>query len=184
MPEIVKLPGAPNQDEKKLTLHMLQKLREENEILEIQYMGKTEIQKQVPDYQNLTQQEKANTKKVYRQFLVRRKRHLEIMLTNGLTFWTEQVPQSKVTKPYYIQDMTLSKNNSTLVIQVALQDNDASFYSKIYKYNNTSNNFEYDDSSKWGNKNKQQKNLALDKDGEIYSIDIEITNVKIKANWR
>ena len=42
------------------------------------------------------------TAKEVRQFMVRRKRHLEIIYTNGLEYWTEKVDKSEVKHPYYI----------------------------------------------------------------------------------
>lgn len=40
--------------------------------------------------------------KQFRQFLVRRKKHLEVLFTNGLNQWSETVPNSEIRAPHYI----------------------------------------------------------------------------------
>ena len=46
--------------------------------------------------------------KEYRQFMVRRKKHLEIIYTNGITYWSEIVEKSAVNHPYFVQDIMMS----------------------------------------------------------------------------
>lgn len=78
--------------------------KEENELMELCYMGKV--------YDN------AENKEIqcYRQILVRRKRCLQVMFTNGLMYMTSDIPKSEANKPFVISDIMLSSNGQKLVV--------------------------------------------------------------------
>lgn len=62
----------------------------ENEIMELQYMGQISIFSPPKKATKNNDQSMDDLEaKAYRQFLVRRRTSLEIMLTNGIIFWTE-----------------------------------------------------------------------------------------------
>ena len=82
---------------KAMNSKLLKELEEENEIMEMCYMGK--IKKTMGIGQGT---------KVFRQILVRKRHHLEIMLTNGFGYYTEVVAGSEIHKPYIINDIMLS----------------------------------------------------------------------------
>jgi len=65
--------------------------------------------------------------KEYRQFMVRKLRHLEIIYTDGLEYWTEQVDKSEVKPPYYIADILMSNENDILLSYSAIRGNEAAF---------------------------------------------------------
>ena len=70
----------------------LQPLNQNNEIEELIYIGKT-----------LMDKHKQNTKPTdYFSFLVRRKRSLEVMLTNGLTYFSDPIEESFTKSPFFI----------------------------------------------------------------------------------
>ena len=87
---------------------------DENEIMEIIYMKKAyfrsdEISKQLVKVKDDEVSEyKFDQLKEYRQFMVRRKKHLEIIYTNGITYWSEIVEKSAVNHPYFVQDIMMS----------------------------------------------------------------------------
>lgn len=54
--------------------------------------------------------------KVLQQFLIRRKRSLELMYTNGLCHWVTEIKGSKVESPYIISDISLSQDNRILIV--------------------------------------------------------------------
>ena len=64
------------------------------------------------------------------KFMVRRKRHLEMMYTDGLRFWTEKVERSEANHPYSLYDIILSPDNNTLLAycHTTGNDKDAAFY--------------------------------------------------------
>lgn len=75
----------------------------DNEILEVLYITKVKF---LMEGKNLfplfndgeprdnSPGSKVLPEKSYRQFLIRRKKHLEVMYTNGLNFWTEMIEGS------------------------------------------------------------------------------------------
>lgn len=65
---------------------LVKELEEENEIIDLIYIGKTN----------------AKNNKSFRSVLVHKKRNLYIMLTNGNFFSMEEVPDSGVIRPYKI----------------------------------------------------------------------------------
>ena len=65
--------------------------------------------------------------KEYRQFMVRKLRHLEIIYTDGLEYWTVQVDQSEVKPPYYIADILMSNDNGILLSYSSIRGNEAAF---------------------------------------------------------
>ena len=74
------------------------------------------------------------TPKEVRQFMVRRKRHLEIVYTNGLEYWTERVDKSEVKHPYYIQDIIMSPDNNILISYCSIPGNEAAFYAHKFMF--------------------------------------------------
>jgi hypothetical protein len=86
---------------KAMNSKLLKELEEENEIMEMCYMGK--IKKTMGIGQGM---------KVFRQILIRKRHHLEIMLTNerdnSFGYHTEVVAGSEIHKPYIINDIMLS----------------------------------------------------------------------------
>jgi len=60
-----------------------------------------------------------------RVFIIRRKRHLEMMYTNGTLYWTSIVDGSQINYPYYIQDAIMSPDNTTLLAYCSVETGDA-----------------------------------------------------------
>ena len=65
--------------------------------------------------------------KEYRQFMVRRRKHLEIMYTNGIVYWNQKVAKSEVKTPYFIQDIIMDKKCKTLLSYHAIPGHELSF---------------------------------------------------------
>jgi len=86
---------------KAMNSKLLKELEEENEIMEMCYMGK--IKKTMGIGQGT---------KVFRQILIRKRHHLEIMLLNerdnSFGYHTEEIAGSEIHKPYIINDIMLS----------------------------------------------------------------------------
>jgi hypothetical protein len=59
---------------------------DDNEIQELQYMGRVKLIEDTAKKLNESSNNKKSKIFAYRQFLVRRNRSLEIMITNGLSF--------------------------------------------------------------------------------------------------
>ena len=78
--------------------------KEENELMELIYMGKVYDSVDNKDVQ------------CYRQILVRRKRCLQVMFTNGLMYMTYDVPGSFAQKPFIISDIMLNANGDKLIV--------------------------------------------------------------------
>jgi len=57
-----------------------------------------------------------NNEKTFRQVIIRKRRNIYIMLTNGIHFSMEPVPQSEVYQPYEINYCCLSPDNQTMVV--------------------------------------------------------------------
>jgi len=80
---------------------------EENEIEELVYFGKAWF-RQDPTTKLLTKILHCDVDfddcriKEVKSFIIRRKRHLEMMYTNGFLFWTDAIEKSQVKYPYYI----------------------------------------------------------------------------------
>jgi len=68
--------------------------------------------------------EKIDNKKYVRKFLVRRKRQLELMFTNGLNHWTVYIMESAVDEPFHISDIKLSDDNRTIIVYYSLSSNE------------------------------------------------------------
>jgi hypothetical protein len=98
------------------------KYEENDEIIELQYMGKINVTNK---FQNMG---------FLRQFLVRRKRVLELMITNGLTFQVMEIQSSRCDPPYEISDIMLSKDNSILLAYYSLESNYKKFYVRQFEY--------------------------------------------------
>ena len=92
--------------------------KDENEIMELVYMGKA-IFRQDPETHKLHKQNightieelaltNKNEYKEYRQFMVRRKKHLEMIYTNGIIYWVDKIHGSQVNPPFCIQDIMVS----------------------------------------------------------------------------
>ena len=109
-----------------------------NELMELCYMGK--IYDEV-----LVKGEKRQL--CFRQILVRRKRLLEILFTNGLIYMNVVVPESAAIKPYVISDIMLSANNSNLIVFYSILGKETSGHIKIFKYNQQKMNFVFDPDS-------------------------------------
>ena len=67
-----------------------QPLNQNNEIEELIYLGKALLE------------QKQKSKTDYFSFLVRRKRSLEMMFTNGLTYFSDPILDSLTKSPYFI----------------------------------------------------------------------------------
>ena len=80
--------------------------KKNNEIMELIFMGKIDYNLNEPD----------KKPKIVRQFLVRRQRSLEIMFTNGLNHWVEEIPKTEVVYPFQISDVVLSPDNYRLIV--------------------------------------------------------------------
>ena len=81
--------------------------------MELVYMGKAMFVKD-PATNKLVKQDissENDVAKEYRQFMVRRKKDLEIIYTNGVVYWTEKIQKSKVFSPFFIQDIMVSQDN-------------------------------------------------------------------------
>ena len=69
----------------------------------------------------------------YYQFLVRRKRLIEIMFTNGLTFFTEAINESFSKAPYFIQDINLSENGNLLIATYCSQVDESQNFIRTFR---------------------------------------------------
>lgn len=141
--------------------------------MELHYIGKIEKFENnhntkklvVPDFAS-AEKDEGPVKKVFRQFIVRRKRSMEIMLTNGLTYWTEPVPNSETYEPFEIIDMAISNDKRLLVIQQCIPDNPVGHQSKVFTFDSDTNNYALLNSgSMYAQLDKN--NLTLDQDGNI-----------------
>lgn len=63
----------------------------DNEIISLNYMGVVNIDVRLEKHSRL---------KECRQFLIARLRCLQLMFTNGISFWTKKVEGSDIQKPY------------------------------------------------------------------------------------
>ena len=79
-------------------------------------------------------------------FLVRRKRSLEIMYTNGLYHWVEPINNTRVHPPFIISDITLSQNNQKLFVFFTMSGNSAQVQIKTFYWDYPAQTFlEYED---------------------------------------
>lgn len=95
-----------------------------NEIQELIYMGKVQV-----NSKNSMSSEKS---KNMRQFLIRRKKSLELMFTNGLNHTTSFIAHSEVQDPFHISDVMLSANNKSLIAYYSIQGNESQVFVKTF----------------------------------------------------
>lgn len=140
-------------------------MKKNNEIEELLYMGKYG-----KTYGNINNQKKDQ---LVQQFLVRRKRSLELMYTNGLYHSVEQINNTRVDAPQIISDITLSQNNQKLIVFFSIVGNNAQVQIKTFHWDSSAQTFlEYDDKNIGNIKN--MKNLIL-KNNEPFEIKIELS---------
>ena len=60
--------------------------------------------------------EKDKKQKALRQFIVRRRRSVDILLTDGVHYWIENIPGSEVEKPYTTHTIDLSNSNKKIIL--------------------------------------------------------------------
>lgn len=90
------------------------KLALENEIKEILYLGKL-LPNQCPPNVSI---------KYLRQFLVRRRKCLEILVTNGINFWIRPIPKSLTHNPYVTKRVQLSNNKKKIILMITKERDD------------------------------------------------------------
>ena len=143
---------------KNATQKQLEELEKNNEVMELIYMGKVDVNEDVP-----------NTKaKFVRQFLIRRLRSLEIMFTNGLTHQVDPVPNSEVKYPFVISDVILGQDNQKLIVYNSVAGYDTQVQIKVYQKKNLNFRISLENTLK----TLEKKNMTLDKHGNLYEISI------------
>lgn len=63
------------------------------------------------------------------------------MYTNGLNFWAEVIEGSEVPQAFYIQDICLSKNQSTLLVYCTVNGLESEFMVKLFHYDPVTHKF-------------------------------------------
>ena len=102
-------------------------MQEDNEVYELTFLRKSmEDQEQKSDQ---------SQPKVIIEFLVRRKRSLEIMRTNGLNFQTTYIANSQVNAPIHISDSILSLNKRTIIAYYSMEGDDSQVSVKCFELN-------------------------------------------------
>lgn len=155
------LENVDNENKRKnATQKQIEELEKNNEVMELIYMGKVDINRDVPD-----------TKPKYiRQFLIRRLRSLEIMFTNGLTHQVEPVPNSEVKYPFVISDVILGQNNQKLIVYNSVAGYDTQVQIKVYQKKNLNFRISLENTLK----TLEKKNMTLDKFGNLYEIQVQM----------
>jgi hypothetical protein len=98
------------------------KKKEDNEIMELIYIGKCKVERAAN--KNADSIHINKTMKEYRQFIVSRKNHLEMVYTNGIIYWAEKIEGSDVKRPFFIQDIILSDNKMLLIAYCVIPGDD------------------------------------------------------------
>ena len=154
---------------------------DDDEIQELQYMGRVKLfHDQSPVIPNESYKRKSENSRIFafRQFLVRRRRSLEIMITNGVSYSSVLVPQSTCYRPFEINDIILSRDNSKLIVYQSMGENESMLTIKIFRYVEESRNFELIQQDEHGTLIKKPKNFMLDEKGELFDVTIEIMGSK------
>lgn len=90
-------------------------MQEDNEVYELAFLRKS-----------FDKDSRKNSQpKTVIEFLVRRKRSLEIMKTNGLNFTTTYITNSLVNAPIHISDSILSQNKKTIIAYYSVEGDDS-----------------------------------------------------------
>lgn len=143
----------------------------DNEIQELVFMGK--IDKSLVHFKGSS---KNDMKHIYvRQYIIRRKRSLEIMITNGLSFQTHHIFNSMVPSPLLIYDVVLSHDKQKLIAFYSTEHGENAIY-RTFRLGQK-NLFEYyeDEQSR---RMQNPKNVKMDQYGDLYEIIIELNYSK------
>lgn len=113
-------------------------MNSDNEIQELVFMGK--IDKSHVDFKGSS----SDKHQFVRQYIIRRKRTLETMVTNGLSFQTYPIQSSFVPPPMIIYDVTLSQDKQKLIAFIANEMGDNAYY-KTFRLSQAKKFVEYVD---------------------------------------
>lgn len=122
----------------------------------------------------------ASKNKFLRSFLIRRRRSLEVMYTNGLSHWTEFIEKSDVKAPFIISDINLSSSCNKLIAFYSVMGNEAQVSIKTFMKNQYNSFDFYEDSYLASIKNLKNASLRGE---DLFEIKIELTqNPRAKNN--
>lgn len=93
---------------------------------------------------NPTCLEEKSRLKFLRQFLVRRRKSLEIMLTNGIHHWVKPIDKSETNRPYVTHKVQLSQNNEKIIIYYDTEKQEGSNKQFFRTFVMNSDNLDYE----------------------------------------
>ena len=105
------------------------------------------------------------------------------MFTNGLSYWAHDIPQSQTVSPYVIQDILLSQDNKTLVDYCSIPGYQTRCFYRVYKYEDYQKSYRLENEQQVkttgiGKETQEMSNIALDNDGNVLYIKIQLTNTE------
>mmetsp|Transcript_27878 Transcript_27878/g.42162 ORF Transcript_27878/g.42162 Transcript_27878/m.42162 type:complete len:256 (+) Transcript_27878:298-1065(+) len=139
---------------------MMQYLKRNNEIIDVIYVGKVE------------QAVGGQSKQQLREFIVRRKRSLETLLTNGLFQWTNYIENAMVNSPLFISDLSFS--GVSLLVTYSSTDMNQKFI-RLFRRNSEEKFVLVPDHSLSGRKNLE--NILMDSDGDAFEVFVHVVKV-------
>ena len=106
------------------------------------------------------------------QFLVRRRRCLQIMFTNGLNFQTYQIDKSQESHPFFISNLKLSQNKRTIILHYSMERSNLLVGVKTFEIQLDGRYHLIEDN--WLKDIKLFKNFYFDSEGHIKETRIHI----------
>ena len=155
----------------------------DNEIMEILYIKKIDDLKLKDIFGAKKKSSKASTRehKKYsaRQFLVRKKRSLELMYTNGLNCYSMKIPNSDVQPPFNVSDITLSNNGKIILAYYSVSGNDQ-YLLKTFKQDPIDEYQFQQYQHSFNTERKLSRNIVFDKNDNIMEIKINLLSSQKK----